>query len=122
MVRGESGEATGVPAWLHLHGDAFTDEYAAVRDWFAIVALIILFIVAGIEAVFIKHNADVVDALNAQNAALQVAQAQSSAQFRIFLKEFTAENNYDCQILTTIAHIEHLALPPADGTCAVQAP
>lgn len=109
-----------MPTGVRLHGDPLADG-DAVKDWFATVALVVLFLVAGIEAIFIKHNADVVDALNAQNQALQISQAQQAAQFRIFLKAFTAESNYECAIDEYLAHLYNLPLPPS-GTCTVKAP
>ena len=91
-----------------------------IRELLPVIVLLIV-LTSAVEAYFIKSNSDTVSDLVAQNQALQAAQAQSAQQFDTFLKNFTAEANYECMIASRRAALDNLPLP-APGTCSVTVP
>lgn len=104
--------------------DAIVDNYLLklTRDLVPIV-LIVLVVIVSFEAYFIKHNADVTQALQTQNAILQQSQAQQGRAFEIFLKSFNAENNFECRVLWYLNnHDVNIIAPPSISVCQVTAP
>lgn len=84
-----------------------------MREWINTVAIVFLAVVVALIALW----------FNAQLSAQRQMASQESAQFQVFLKEFTAESNYTCSTLNAMAHESHYALPFAPpGTCNVTFP
>lgn len=84
-----------------------------MREWANTVAIVFLAVVVALIALW----------FNAQMTAQRAQNAQTSAAFQVFLKGFTAENNYECLILNDMAHESKYALPFAPpGTCSVSFP
>lgn len=89
------------------------------------VLMILLLAVTALEGYFIHANADVatlqeqqIQALILQDTQLRAANAQSARQFQVFLQQFVADDNYECQTLARLAL--HANLPqPAPGICAI---
>lgn len=84
-----------------------------MREWAQTIALVLLFFVVGVEALW----------TNGQVMAIAQRTAQQEALVNGYFKAAAAEANYDCATLNAIAHKANFALPFASpSTCSVTAP
>ena len=62
-------------------------------------------------------------AINDRAAANTAAQAQQAAEWQVFLRGFTAESNYDCEVLWYLNHQSSgVPLAPSISVCRVTVP
>ena len=87
------------------------------------ILMVLMLALSAIEGYFIKQNADTVAALQTQNRVLAQSQAESSLQFQTFLRQFTAESNFECDVLEVLAKNDPAHYyPPPRNICSVVAP
>ena len=102
--------------------DKFSDSEIMkwIRDLLPVIVLLIV-LTSAIEAYFIKENSNTIDALIAQNSALQVANAQTAIEFNGFFRTFIRAQIYECDVTVQLAKLNHLYPAPA-GICSISVP
>lgn len=107
-------EGTDLSPGVRLHPNPHREPGSTVKEWVNTVAIIALFLLVAIGALFTK-------AINDRELTNQTAQAQAALHYNAFFRTFITAQIYECEVLVQLAK-KNALYPPPPNVCTISVP